>query len=253
MLRATSGLFYDMVKGGDNVKNEISRRFETYCLEFLQCKLPDHNVRGSYKYLFRKNHQIDSPDVLVDDKGAISLILECKATRMSYEARFSEEPVADARRSYEEIAKGVFQIWRFASHHRRGLLGHERLSDGVSGIVLTLDTWLSMANAMQSDVIELARTMTASRDPEITEADQIPVIFCPIDDFEDTLRTATETSFFAAVKAAREERFQGWQLSGVHGVIAPEVEENNGYPFEGRMAEVLPWWNRFAESSRAPV
>lgn len=241
-LRGTSGLFYDLVKAPDKVKNEISGRFETYCLEFLRSMLSSHVINGSYKYLFKKN-QVDTPDILVYDEGAISLILECKATRMSYQARFSEEPMADARTGYDEMAKGVFQIWRFASHHRRGLLGQERLRSDVKGIVLTLDTWLSMANAMQSDVIELAKTMAVNRDSEIIEADQIPVIFCPIDDLEQTLSTATEASFFRAINAATEERFQGWQLSGVHKELAPEVSKNNGYPFEGRMTEVLPWWN----------
>jgi hypothetical protein len=251
-LRSTSGLFYDVIKGGDNVRNEISRRFETYCLEFIRSMLPSHVVKSSYKYRFRKD-QMDTPDLLVYGGGAISLVLECKATRMSYEARSSEEPMADARRGYQEMAKGVFQIWRFASHHRRGLLGHERLQQGVKGIVLTLDTWLSMAPAMQSDVFELARTMAANRDPGIIEADQIPVIFCPIDDLEQTLGAATEASFFRSVNAAMEKRFQGWRLSGVHREIAPEVSENKGYPFVSRMAEVLPWWSRFGQSSNALV
>jgi hypothetical protein len=243
-LRGTSGLFYDVIKGGDNVRNEISGRFETYCLEFLRSMLPSHVVAGSYKYPFRKN-QIDTPDVLVYDQGAISLILECKATRMSYEARFSEDPMAEARRGYAEMAKGVFQIWRFASHHRRGLLRQERLRSDVKGIILTLDTWLSMADVTRSDVLELARTMAATGDSDIIEADQIPLIFCPIEDLEATLSTATDASFFRAVSAATEERFQGWQLWGVHSEIAPDVKENNGYPFEGLMAEVMPWWSRF--------
>ena len=53
--------------------------------------LPSYVVSGSYKYSLRRN-QIDTPDILVYERGAISLIFECKATRMSYEARFSEEP-----------------------------------------------------------------------------------------------------------------------------------------------------------------
>src|SRR5690606_15923854 len=31
-LRATSGVFYDVVGGGDRVRNEISGQFETYCV-----------------------------------------------------------------------------------------------------------------------------------------------------------------------------------------------------------------------------
>ena len=236
-LRGTSGLFYDVIKGSDQVRNEIARRFETYCEEFLRAMLPSHVVKGSYK--------IDAPDILVYSDGAISLIFECKATRMSDEARFSETPLADAHRGYEEMAKGVFQIWRFASHYRRGLLRPDRLRHDVKGIVLTLDTWLSHAEAMQSDVLDLAKTMVPTRDPEVVEADHIPIIFCPVEDLEQTLRTATEASFFQAINAAAEERFQGWQLWAVHREIAPETREDNGYPFEGRVSEVLAWWSRF--------
>jgi hypothetical protein len=72
------------------------------------------------------------------------------------------------------------------------------------------------------------------------------VIFCSIEHLEQTLGTATGASFFRAVNAATEDRFHGWQLSSVHGEVAPDVNENNGYPFEGRIAEVLPWWDRFS-------
>ena len=107
-----------------------------------------------------------------------------------------------------------------------------------------------MTNAMQSEVIGLAKAMAASRDPEILQADQIPVIFCPIDDLEQTLSAATEESFFAAVKATTvEQLIHGWQLSSVHEQVAPEVRENNGYPFENRMTEMLPWWDRFRQST----
>lgn len=244
-LRATSGVFYDVVKGGQTVRNEIASRFEQYCLAFLKSMLPSHVVTGSYKYPVRKN-QVDTPDILVYEQDAISLVLECKARRLSYEARFSENPVEDARSSYEEIAKGVFQIWRFVSHHRRGLL-QQKLRGDVKGIVLTLDTWLSMANTMQADVLDLARSMATRSDPEINGADQIPIIFCPIDDLEQTLKGATENSFFNAVRAATEQQFWGWMLSGVHDRIAPDVRKNNGYPFEERMSEVLPWWDLFKD------
>jgi hypothetical protein len=246
-LRASSGLFYDLIKGSDEVRNEISGRFESYCRDFLQSMLPSYVVSGSYEYNLGKN-QIAGPDVLVKNGEEIALIVECKATRMSYEARFSEDPISDARRGYDEIAKGVFQIWRFVSHHRRGLVGGTLLRDDARGIVLTLDTWLSMAKHMQSDVLNLAKSMAAARDPEIIEADQIPVIFCPVDDLELTLCTATEVSFFRSVKAATEDRFHGWQLADVHRQIAPELKRVKEYPFKERVADVLPWWSLLSDT-----
>lgn len=256
MLRATTGVFYDLVKANGDVKNEISGRFETYCVDLLQNMLPSHTFRPSFKYAVRKN-VFDSPDIVLSDAGTISVVLECKARRMSYEARFSEDPVAEARQAYEEVAKGVFQIWRFVSHFRRGMLGSEHLADDVRGVVLTLDTWLSSATTIHAEVLSLAKKM-ADSDGTLIEADRVPVIFCPVEELEITLSTATEESFLATISAAAEPRFQGWALSNIHEQIAPDVNQDNDYPFKDRISELWSWWRSIEERrmlrfGKAPV
>tara|TARA_R110000782_G_C14800919_1_gene411837 strand:+ start:413 stop:1954 length:1542 start_codon:yes stop_codon:yes gene_type:complete len=245
LLRSTSGVFYDVINGGGDVRNEISSRFERYCIEFLQCTLLTARVRASFKYQFTKRQQIDSPDILVSaNKGPVSLIIECKARRLSYEARFSEDPVSEARDAYNELSKGLFQIWRFVAHQRLGLIPNEPISADVRGIVLTLDTWLSAASVMQDEVFELAN-LRASEDANITEEDRIPVIFCPIGDLEQTLGVSTDSSFFETVFAATDDKFKGWSLSGVHrelGLDRSSTEKK--YPFADRMADVFPWWRK---------
>lgn len=244
MLRATTGVFYDVVNASGSVKNEISSRFETYCIELLQHMLPSRTIRPSFKYTIRKN-VIDSPDVMLSEAtGAISVVFECKARRMSYEARFSEDPVSEAHQAYSEVAKGVFQIWRFVSHHRRGLLDGEQIAADVRGVVLTLDYWLSVATTIRTDVFNLANRM-ADEYPEIIEADRIPVIFCPAEELEYTLGTATESSFLEAITASTETRFQGWALSSVHEQIAGGIKQNKEYPFANRLAGIWPWWRMF--------
>lgn len=251
VLRSTSGLFYDLVRAGDEVKNEIAGRFETYCREFLRLTLPSFDVAASYQYPYRKN-RIDTPDVLVRQAGEVVLIVECKATRMSYEARFSDDPVVDARRGHEELAKGVFQIWRLVSHHRRGLLADERLSPNVRGIVLTLDTWLSMAEVLQDDVLEMAKTMATEKDLEILQQDRIPVVFSPVADMEDTVLVATERSFFAAVEAAATDpSYHGWALWSVHRDITGREVEGRPHPFADRVGDVFNWWTGLGGAGEA--
>ncbi|MEP2827645.1 hypothetical protein [Parvibaculum sp.] len=243
VLRSTTGLFYDMIKGGSDIRNEIASRYECYSYELLTEMLPSYEVNQSYEYSLRKGFPSNSPDVMVSDHAGISLIFECKATRMSYEARFSENPVVDAARGYEEIAKGVFQIWKFVSHHRRGILPTSSINTDAKGVVLTLDPWLSMARPMKEDVLQIARRICAEKDPDITSADHIPIIFCPIEELEFTLLDATERSFFDAIQAASRKDFDGWQLSGVHREIAPNRTERRLYPFRDRIGEVWPWWD----------
>ena len=245
-LRATSGVFYDVIDGGHQIRSEIGGRFEAYCAEFLRRMLPLQTVQASFKYRFSGN-DVDSPDILVTKGNEVAVVFECKATRMAYEARYSEAPIADAPRGYEELAKGVFQIWRFVSHCRRNHVGQIVLAADAAGAVLTLDSWLSMSREMQIEVIRLATSMAAERDPQIREEDRIGVAFCSIEDLELTLSECSEESFFSAIRAFTEERYQGWYLSSVHQEVAPNVRHHNGYPFESRIAEVLPWWGMFAQ------
>lgn len=152
---------------------------------------------------------------------------------------------AQARRFLE----GVFQIWRFVAHHRRGLHPGHRLQTGIRGVVVTLDSWLSAPSSLREEVMNLAKAR-ADRDPGITDADRIPVLFCPIDDLEYTLNATSHASFFQTLEAIGEERFLGWGLSSMHREIAPDVDMANGYPFQGRVAEVLPWWDQFGPRRR---
>lgn len=246
-LRSTTGLFYDVIDGGGEVRNEVGRRFEEYCLDLSREMAPLSAVSSSFRYRYRGN-TIDSPDLLVEQENEIKLIVECKATRMSYEARFSEAPLVDAGRGYDELAKGVFQIWRFVSHHRRGYFVDRSLRPDVRGMVLTLDTWLSMSAEMQTDVIDRATRLASSRDREILDEDRIGIIFCPIEQLERTYNLCTEASFFQTLDAACEDDYKGWQLDGVHEHIAPEIRSNNDFPFEGRIGDIQPWWREITDA-----
>lgn len=240
--RSTSGVFYDVISGSDNVRNEIAARFETYAVEFMSSMLPSFSVTPSYKYSYRRN-LVDTPDILLREGENISVIFECKARRMSFEARFSEDPIVDARQGYQEIAKGVFQIWRFVSHHRRNFLGEEQISKDAVGVILTLDQWLSMATVIRDEVFDLARGMCALRDSEITNDDQIPIIFCAIDEFEYVLGHSSEQNFAETIRLATTDKYRGWLLGGVFRDAFPDSQEVRQYPFLSKIKDVLPWWS----------
>jgi len=241
-VRSTTGIFYDIVSGPPGVRAEIGKKFETYCRELLEALLPGLETVKEFNYAVRKNQTYDTPDLLIREHGRLVVIVECKATRMTYEARYSETPMSDGLRGYREIANGVFQIWRFVAHVRLGLVSHERLGPDVKGVVLTLDTWLTAANQMQLEVLELARALVVESGIDMLLSDQVGIIFCPIMELEMTLSNATESSFLQTVRAATEAEYRGWFLSSVHDRAAPGVREAKKYPFWLRIGEVLPWW-----------
>jgi len=246
MLRGTIGLFYDFVKGPDNVRNEIAARFEQYCYELIHTTLAELDVSRSFQYRARKGNDFASPDILLYNEGRLSVAFECKATRMSHRARFAEDPAAEDQRGYAEIANGVFQLWRFASHVRRGMAGDLQLDANPIGVVLTLDTWLTMAMPLQEKVLTLALEIASKRDPEVQEQDRIPIVFCPVVDLEQTLETATPASFLRAIRAAAVEPHKGWMLPNVHRDLEPNAERQRDYPFADQLDSVLPWWGRLS-------
>jgi hypothetical protein len=171
--------------------------------------------------------------------NAIVLAIECKATKMRALARFEDQ--SNDERGFGELARGVYQIWRFFAHSRQGWTGCQ-LEEGVVGMVLTLDGWLVASSELREEVLQKAKAL-AARDNTVEHEDLKPVIFCQVTDLESTLAEADEKTFIEAVRRlARREG--GWMLSSVHAEIAAVRESSRrrkAYPFKD-LAEIIPWW-----------
>lgn len=248
--RAALGVFYDVISGGGNIRNEVSARFEEYSGKFFQRIFPNDVIERNVRYKFKKNI-IESPDLIVLRDGGIELAVECKATRLGYDAAYSENPIESSPRGYMELAKGVFQLWRFASHCRQGLVTGVRKEGKFVGLVLTLDPWLSMSGEMQKDVVERAEEFVKEKGIHLLTDDRIPVAFANIDDLETTYRTCSAETFLNAVaELAKQERW-GWLLSSVHDEVIGDCVRHNTYPFEDEMEGVVPWWQYYAQRDKA--
>lgn len=244
--RVTGGVFYDIVGAGWDVREEYGRRFEDYSLKFLRATLPKISWQPEKAYRIRKV-EFKSPDILWLKGSELRLAIECKATRLSVEARYADEPLSV--RGYDDLIKAVFQLWRYFSHCRRGLTGVS-LDPNVTGLILTLDSWLVMANNLIQDIFKAAIQMASEKDPAITEVDRKPILFCASTDLETTLATATEDSFDAAIAHAVRENRQGWLLSSSHDDVRPEGIDRKPFPFRDDMARLLPWWNWVEEERK---
>lgn len=158
---------------------------------------------------------------------------------MSFAAKFSEKPLDEP--GYDEIAKGVYQLWRFFSHCRRGLVNRD-LSENAVGVVLTLDSWLTMAHTLYDEIFRRARVMAAQKNIFIIDEDERPIVFCAISDLERSLVWASKSSFVAAIREASKPDNHGWIFNSVHEKFVDEDAQLQPYPMLNRMGEVLPWW-----------
>jgi hypothetical protein len=245
LMRVTSGLYYDIIKGGQALLNEANDRFEEYCAAYINARMPRFKVIRTYRYEPKKGALIDAPDLLVRDGERTVIAVECKATKLTYLAQFAEDPFEAEKKQYLQIANGVFQLWRFFSHVRRGLV-KEAVDSVTSAIVLTLDSFFTMDRDLKAKIIEEA-TSLADKEGDIAAEDRRHIIFCPIHGFEEVLSLSTEDSLLATLKVAREDQYIGWELRDIHrkeaagnGPIEPKQ-----FPFE--LDRLLPWRKRLNE------
>lgn len=243
MDRVTNGLFYDVVGGGGAVRDEVGRRFESYALDLLSQMLPAacFDPELSYRTAFGP---IATPDILMrDGDGAVLLAIECKASRMSVGARFGEAPGED--RGYEEIAKGVMQLWRFRAHSRLEI-APSRLADDAKLLILTLDEWFAGRATIIPQILERAHVLADASAHAISREDRLPIAFCTISELEDVLRTATAASLLETVEIASGERV-GWIFSSLHQDAESAKTEPKDYPFQEALADLLPWYGRLQD------
>lgn len=247
MDRITSGLYYDVIGTGGPVPAEIGRQFERYCSELISKSLSGLSCQPETKY----TNGIHTPDILIYEGRECRLVAECKAKRMTVAARFGEDPLNQAAAGFDELGKGVFQIWRHFSFVRRGLLpGHELASDAI-GVVFTLDPWLQMTRDRYLEILAIGEAKAAS-DPQILAADRKPIAFCYVRDLEDVLGIATIQSFFAVLKQAASEKFAGHMIRDLHHDVPEEKNaEVRPYAFSDELGVMLPWWKKIEELKAA--
>lgn len=243
--RATAGLYLDLVKAPSGIRDQIGRRFEQYALELFQAVFGD-DARGEYVYGSR-SAPLKTPDILVSWGGELTLIVECKATRMSFAARFSDDWHLEVSRGYKELAKGVGQIWRHRSHMRRGLVPEKPSSD-VMGLLLTLDPWMRMTHKQDEIILDLARQWCRDHDPEISEDDECPISFTHTADLEALLHRTTHAGVLQILRSSATK--VGW---GTRELSREDnVEENHRpFSFNDRFAEVLPWYEHLNRDAAA--
>ena len=244
--RYTTGLYLDVVNGGASVWTEIGSRFEQYVCEYLGAMMKPCKVDGESSYGTKKR-SYRTPDVLVSDASGVVAAIECKAKRMSFDARFADDPVAAAALGFDEISKGIFQLWRFLAHARRGLTGTLTVAPDCQPILVTADSWLTMARPQARAVIAAAHQL-ADEEGDIPGEDRRDVAFCPIEDVEYALQLGDATSFLSACREVAAGDKQGWIMSVAHTAVG---DTPRPYPFRDRVSEILPWMTAATDEKAA--
>lgn len=244
MFRVTAGLYYDLCDGDQGVIAEANARFESYTRLLLSAFCPDLQVEKSQTYGSKKA-RAETPDVLVFKSCELLAAIECKATKLTFEAQFADNPVDAGSRAYDQLVRGVIQIWRFFRDCRVGRWAAGTKAPDAVGVLLTLETWMLAARTVQSQVIARARDLS-SADPTIEEEDKCPIVFCSMQDLVDVLFTSSGEELIKAMQLAGTGKYQGWALREVRREM---IEPQRRKEFPIRVESYVPWWKDVADEA----
>jgi hypothetical protein len=236
--RVTSGISFDLFGAPDTVYKEISHRFETYCSGLLTAIFPGYVVSGDFKYGGNR-----TPDVLITRNQEIHLVVECKSTGMTYDARFGEITTERVEDKISDIGKGIFQIWRFFSHLRRGIVRNNTSYSESFGMVVTLDDWFTMSRRLITRMFENAQKRCDSSGEEILPCDKRPIVLAWIEDIEYIQRACSEAQALDVLRAAHSKEYRMWHLPGVVDKLLADSKAYSPYAFEQEFVE-QSWWKK---------
>ncbi|RUV04149.1 hypothetical protein EOB36_03725 [Mesorhizobium sp. M6A.T.Cr.TU.017.01.1.1] len=239
MLRATSGLYYDFADGPQTLIEEANSRFEQYAKELIEARCPRFSVSRE-KTFGPKKARMKTPDLLLMENDQIKVVFECKATKLTFAAQFADNQYAEAPTAFNQIAKGMSQLWKFFSRARRGIYAEETVSPDVYGVILTMDNWFNLTGTQLPELRKKAAQLAAD-EPGIAPEDMREVVFCSIEELDDVLAVSTEDEFLETLRKSQLPEHHGWQLPVVRNPGWALNLERKAYPFN--VADVLPLWN----------
>lgn len=246
IFRATVGLYYDICQGRQDLLNEANKRFEEYTIKLIGSFYPELILISSKKY-GPKKYNYETPDAIMLDEYKTMIVIECKATKLTYKAQFAQDPINEADGAYAQIAKGVAQLWRFFSHMRRGLYRENLECQKKYAMVLTMDSWMQASPELQEEVINRAKKIV-ELDTEIIEEDKCPIIFCSMQDLVDVMMLSSKADFLKIVKNAALPKYARW---GLRSVMESEGTNQCAREFPLSITELLPWWNHYTKNGTA--
>ncbi|MUO78225.1 hypothetical protein GOZ78_09240 [Agrobacterium vitis] len=243
IFRMTSGLYYDLQEGPKSLIEEANSRFEEFGKKLLDARCPRFETLREHEFVVSKAKTYRTPDLLLKDGGVVKVVFECKATKLTFDAQFGDDPYAEAPNAYNQIAKGMSQLWKFFSRARRGIYIQEQIDPNAKGVILTMENWWQLDQTPLKALRAEAEKLCAD-EPDMLPEDKREVIFTSIEDLEYVLAVSDEDQFLKTLDDSQKEEFFGWALADVRNPYRKEELERKDYPF--KIGEILPLLKKVA-------
>lgn len=222
--RITDGLYYDIVSDG-SARNEAGVAFEEISREMLAARLS----HGWSLIEPEKTIGDGCCDMaVISERGDCRVLIECKARRIARRVSKSAMPWSEAKSDYDDIIKGVSQIWRTAHLWS----GAER---DMIGTVLLLDPWMHLA-PYGDEIFAAARSLSLKKFGEGFR--EIPVGFASSDEFEKCSSELETESFVKSLSKLSEKKMAGYTLLAEAG----NGSRADSFDYNQKISESISWW-----------
>lgn len=239
ILRITSGLISEISGDNGNVRNEVGRRFEKYLQLLLDSSFTENSISAEETYGPRRAKN-NTPDLRVyDAEKKLSIIFECKSTRLNFESKFDPEKLENLPDRSDEIIKGFTQVWRYVDHcnNKTGL---DLLSDNVMGVVVTLEPWIQLNEGRYEKIIQLAHERADRM--KLSKNCRIKVVLASIGELEYILQRVTFRNFQELLLKAENPKFNGYMLQNIFSSNNADSKIINKFDNEEILSENIWYW-----------
>lgn len=245
--RMTEGLFYDFVDAPSCIRNEFAKNLELYIRDRVKSDC-DFKVLGDVAYGKTSER---TPDVLLSNKERIIAAIEVKGRRQSAPVRFSEDPTRELLSSFEELAKGVFQLWKYVADSGAGLIPSVHAAgEDAQLAICTLDNWIEFGRGIEEAIYRMAERKADSATRKIHKDARKRVSIFTINDLDFILSRSDVGTLLEVIRLSLTPEFEGWLLSSVFSHRFPEkVKARSVEPTQ----DVVPWWEALDPSRSASI
>ena len=240
--RVTNGIYYDTISAGSDISTEIGTNFENYCFGFLQGTFQNFRIHKEYNFGTRKAPKL-SPDLLVEHDGAVRVICECKATRMTHDNMNLAVNEQNQNKAISELSKGIFQVWKYFKHSQEDNDCKYKVDETAIGLILTLDGWTQLSFGLYGKVLK--RANERADEAEIGKEYRIDIGLCDIEEFEPLCMQTSEIKFLETLRVFAEDKSEfKWSPASRFREDNPEEILDKPNPYLTEFDRIVPWFNK---------
>jgi hypothetical protein len=169
--RFTGGLYYDFV-GVPEFGNEFGEGFQNYVGEAIERACPDPLQRISeHEYVVGKLKKRTVDWIVADEQSA--LFLECKAKRLSWDAKAALSNLKPLEADIDSMASAVVQVYKTLTDHLANAYPRFPAKEGrkIFPAIVTLENWRMFGPIMMNKLTEAvtSKLNSAGLSPDIVE------------------------------------------------------------------------------------